>query len=219
LKNEVAAVALVLVIIASAGAGYLAGVANQYATTSVSTTTLPQETVTKTSTVQGLQLFAAVKPSAVAEGQNVTIVAGVYNPLQTSVTISASEITNPTQGPCGLGVYPTGIRVYLGHYTFANLSAASPLLLYNASLVPFCFRLYNNTYTFQPNSDNATISYLETSMKWIANETIYLSGYWTAGLLAGPNPGLVFSNFGPGPYTVVVFDAWGQQLVEYFEVT
>lgn len=119
-----------------------------------------------------LQLFAAVKPSSVVVGRDVTIVAGVYNPLQTNVTINVGEITNPSQGPCGLGVTPTGIRVYSGHYTFANLSAASPLLLYNASMVvPWAF-VFNNTYAFQPNSDNATVLYLGTSMTLVANETI-----------------------------------------------
>lgn len=219
LKNGIVVIVLVLAIIASAGAGYLAGVANQHTTTSVSTTTILQETATKTSTVPQLQLFAAVKPSSIAEGQNVTIVAEVYNPLQTNVTINVGEITNPTQGPCGLGVTPTGIWVYSGHYTFTNLSIASPLQLYNVSLAVPCAAVFNNTYTFQPNSDKATVSYLGTSMTLVTNETISLSGYWIAGLLAGPNSGLVFHVFSPGSYTVVVFDAWGQQVVEYFEVT
>ena len=218
LKNGIAAIALVLAIIVSAGVGYLGGVANQH-TTTVSTTTLPQETVTKINTVPDLQLFASVKPSDIAAGQNVTVVAGVYNPLRTSVTVSARAISNPAQGPCGLGVIPTGIRVYSGHYAFTNLSSATPLLLYNASLIFHCPALFNNTYTFQPNSANATVSYLGTSTKWVANETISLSGYWTTGLLTGPNPGYIFRKFGPGSYTVVVFDAWDQQLLVYFEVS
>jgi len=219
LKNEIAAVVLVVAIIVSAGAGYLVGVANQHAATSVSTTTLTKEATTATSTVQGLQLLASVRPSSLAVGQNVTIVAEVYNSLQTNVTINAGEITNPSQEPCGLGVVPTGIRVYSGHYTFTNLSAASPLLLYNDSLAVPCFVVFNNTYTFQPNSDNATVSSLGASIKWVANETISLSGYWTTGLVAGPSSKLFSQNFEPGPYTVLVFDAWGQQLIEYFEVT
>lgn len=203
---------LVIAIIVSAGTGYLAGAANQHAT-AVTTT------VTKTSTISGLQLFASVKPSSLAVGQNVTIVAGVYNPLQTKVQVNASEIINPTQGPCGLWTNPTGIRVYSGHYTFANLSTASPLLLYNAWPIVFCPISFNSTYTFQPNSDNATVSYFETSTRLVANETILLSGYWVTSLLAGPGPGYTFRNFGPGQYSVIIFDAWGQQLVEYFEVT
>lgn len=212
MKNEVAAVVLVLAIIASAGAGYLAGVANQR-TTTLTTTAIA------TSTIPGLQLFASVKPSSLAIGQNVTIVAGVYNPLSTNVKVNASEIRNPSQAPCGLWTSPMGIRVYWGHYTVTNLSGASPLLLYNASLPVFCPVFSNNAYTFQPNSDNATVSYFETSTKLVANETISLSGYWSAGPLAGPGSKYFPQNFEPGSYTVVVFDAWGQQLIEYFEVT
>lgn len=223
LKNEAAAVVLVIAIIVSVGAGYLGGVASQRAATSVSTTTATTTTTTKvieteTGTVRGLQLLARINPSSVAAGENVSIVSEVYNSLQTNVTISFSEISNPTQAPCGLGISPTGIRVYAGHYTFTNLSEASPLLLYDASQVFFCFRAYDSTYTFLPNSDEARVSYLGTSMVSTANETVTLSGYWTGGPLSGPSSGYLHNGFDPGPYTVVVFDAWGQQLIEHFQV-
>ena len=200
---------LVVAIILSAGVGYLAGVPNQR------TITLTTTAITS-STVPGLQLFASVKPSSLAIGHNVTIVAGVYNPLQTSVKVNASEIRNPTQAPCGLWTSPMGIRIYWGHYTFANLSVASPLLLYNASLPVLCPVFSNNAYTFQPNSDNATVSYFETSTTLVANETISLSGYWIT--LGGPGSVLSSQVFETGQYTVLVFDAWGQQLIKYFEV-
>jgi len=213
----------------SVGTGYLAGVANQHAVNSVSTSTVTSFSTTpgpgfgtnSTATTPSLQLVAAVSPASVTVGQNVTIVAEVFNPLPTNLTISATEMANPSQYPCGLGIFPTGIRVYSGHYTLANLSAAAPLQLYNASGgPPACFVLFSSVYTFLPDSDEAKVSYLGTSTTYVANQTIVLMGYWTQQLPAtGPLPVFVLQSFEPGAYTVLVFDSWGQRLIEYFQVT
>jgi hypothetical protein len=45
MKNEIAAIALALAIVGSAGAGYLAGVANQNTTTVIKTSTVPEKTL------------------------------------------------------------------------------------------------------------------------------------------------------------------------------
>ena len=124
---------LIVALLVGAGAGYLIGIAGERSVTSVSTSTL-----TSTVSIPGLQLFSSATLSLMASGANLTIVAGVYNPLDTKVTVSSDEISNPSQQPCGLGVVPAGIRIYSGHYTYANVSTASPLLLYNSTIPPPC---------------------------------------------------------------------------------
>jgi hypothetical protein len=150
----------------------------------------------------------------------VSVVAGVYNPLQNNVTVSGMEIDNPSQAPCGRGIDPVAIRVYQGHYSLANISTATPLLLYNASgPPPPCAAPFGSIeYTFLPDTDRATATYLPTGVL-VVNETITLSGYWVPSLLSGPGNYYHLHAFDPGIYTVLIFDTWGQQMVEYFHVS
>jgi hypothetical protein len=121
-----------------------------------------------------------------------------------------------------LRVVPTGVLVYQGHFAFSNLSTAgSPLTEYNASgPPPPCAAPFGSLeYTFLPNSDKATVSYLGTSITWVANQTVRLDGYW----VPSGSDRYTLQQFGPGfpsatPYTVVVFDSWGQQAIGYFYV-
>ncbi|TLY17185.1 MAG: hypothetical protein E6K86_02675 [Thaumarchaeota archaeon] len=222
MKNRVPTAVIILVVVGSGGIGYLAGFANQRTVTSVLTTTALGSTTTRTVTLASLELLVRVTPQVASQGRNITVVAEVYNPLQTIVVVNATTIINPAQGPCGQNS-ATGVRVYSGHFTSFTLSGATPLLLYNASLIPPCPAIFSFVYTFQPNSDNATVQALPPfptqAETRLVNETTTLSGYWVNCCLAGPGASYMFQKFHPGQYTVVVFDEWGQQIIEYFEVT
>jgi len=187
---------------------------------SISTTTALGETVTlsqETTILPSLQLTATVTPINATIGQNISVSTDVYNSLPYNVTLNATSIVNPSQGPCAQN-QATAVTVYSGHYSFANISNASPLLLYNASLVFLCPAQFHFTYTFLPDSDNATVVTLPPfslpAVSELVNETNILSGYWSksAGTYA-------FQDFGPGQYTLLVSDAWGQEVVCYFQVS
>jgi hypothetical protein len=220
MRTGAIAVLLVVALVVGLGTGYFVGNTNERTTIStftVSATTI--STIMTTTAVPTLELLVQVEPTRLVSGQNVTIVAEVYNPLSIEVTANSSMIINPTQAPCGLGIAPTGIQIYGGHYTSANLTQGTPLMLYNASgPVPPCSAPYNSVYHFVPNSDKAVVFYLGTSTDWVANETTALREYWTQ-VTSNGLPRFAPHEFAIGEYTVLVFDAWGQQQLEYFTIT
>jgi len=189
---------------------------------SITTITTAGETVTmftgNFSLLPSLQLTANVLPVNATPGQNISVIANVYNSLPYNVTLNVISIVNPSEGPCAQN-QATAAEVYSGHYTFANISNATPLLLYNASQVYLCPAQFHFTYTFLPNSDNATVVTLPPfslpTVSEIVNETSILSGYWTK----SGNSSYTFQDFGPGQYSVLVMDAWGQEVICYFRVS
>jgi hypothetical protein len=223
MKSAIVAFALVLAVLLAAGSGYYVGISNQRTITSVSVSTVLSTPTASakpvTSTTPSVQLFAAVTPAIAPVGENVSIVAGIYNPLQSQVALNFTESLNPSEGPCYGG--PVFIWVFSGHHTFANLSRASPLLIWNASNAVPCFKSETVSLTFAPNSDRALAVSQDMvyDSAWTINYTTVLSGYWINCCVAGPGSSYTYERFQPGPYTVLVFDAWSQQVIEYFEVT
>jgi hypothetical protein len=197
------------------GAGYILGQA--VSTRSGMTTTVENEstataTVTATTSIPGLELVSSISPPVISSGQNVTLDEGVYNPTATSVTINVTAGWNGA--PCGDFYDPTSFKLYMGFDTFSNLSAAMPLLLFNASMLPPPCPVYSNsTFTFQPHSDNATWVSIRGTYPTTVNFTFVLGGFWLRA-----SPADTFQEFTPGIYTVEFYDAWGQQALAYFEV-
>ena len=183
--------------------GYIAGSANGRAVTSTSTL-VTTSTLTTTATppfVKGLQLVMALEPANLAQGQNLTISAWVYNPTSTTITETSAGIDNPTQDPC-VWEFGPAVVIYKGAYTFGDISGASPLLQYNATVVLACIAPIRNTYTFQPYDANSS------------HEEITIGGYYVRN---GSGP-YRFQPFPAGAYTVVVFDSWGHQALAQFSV-
>ena len=219
---------------ASLGVSYFAGSQVTKTITSATTNTTTQTsflTLTTTSTlsttsvfttisaVPGIELIAGVSPSVIASGQNISVNFGIYNPLQTNVSVGYNESRNPSEGPCSSG--PAFIRLYAGYYDFVNVSSATPLWIWNASVFIECPRPASVILTFQPNSDKAMAQILDLVYNnvWTLNYTVELSGYWVNCCLAGPGPSYVHQVFPQGRYSVLVFDSWGQQELKYFTVS
>ena len=201
MRNGAIASLLVVSILAGAGAGYLIGNTNEHAVTSISTATAQPPWF-----VNSLQLAASVEPTHLTQGQNVTVTAWIYSPLAYDVTVTWAPTENPSEAPCS-DAKLTRVSVYAGNHTFGDLSTASPLLQWNASVYPTCLNLGMRTSTFE--------AYGGTIMA----ETTTLGGYY---VLSGTANGLsryVFQSFPPGTYTIVVFDAFGQQVIQYFQVS
>ncbi len=166
----------------------------------------------------GLVLVATIKPIQASQGENISVVAQVYNTLTTAVNVNATSMTNPAFGPCQQG-FATGVHVYSGNYSyveiFNNRSQPAQLLLYDPSLAYTCPEVFTFSYSFSPQSDVAVVqpSGLKGASEPV-NETSVLSGYWTG---SGKND--TYKVFPPGIYTIVVYDAWGQKVVGYLQVT
>jgi YVTN family beta-propeller protein len=142
------------------------------------------------------------------------VVAQVYDVLSTVVVANATSMDNPANGPCEQG-QATGVEVYQGSYSAANLSAAKALLLYDPGLTYTCPEVFTFTYTFSPDSDVAAVQADQGPKNTTGpvNETSTLQGYWV-----GSGQSYTLRTFPPGTYTVVAFDAWGQKALGYFQV-
>lgn len=215
MKDATAIALLIVLIIASAGAGYYIGTSNGRTTTSTTTSTV---TSLGSSAIPSLEMIASVSPSVITAGQNVSITLGVYNALSTSLTINVTAYTNQYLGPCFFDEFPITYYIYTGHLVFSNLTFGTALLLYNPSISGMCIAAYNVSLTLQPHSDKATVYNFNfpnspTGMIFV-NGTFNCSGFW----MRGPGSGHSFNTFTPGQYTVLVNDTWGQQELEYFTV-
>jgi hypothetical protein len=179
------------------------------------TTVVPDQKISS-NTTDGLQLVARIVPLITSQPQNITVVAVVNNTLSSSVTVNATSLENPVHGPCSQE-FATGVRVYAEHDTFANLSKASELLLFDPSLEYPCVTVQIYQYTFSPRSDIANVTWSSSSSLGTraVNETSTLTGYWIASEEGG---NYSFHLFPRGNYTILVFDAWGQEVLGYFEI-
>jgi len=119
---------------------------------------------------------------------------------------------------CGVENYPLGLAIILGRYTSNNISSASSLYLWNPTVPnngcpPFSAHTY--FYVFNPRSDLALPSgLLQNSLPEPMDAIFEVNGYWTG---SGFNTG-VFHYFGPGTYTLLAGDEWGDILFLYFTV-
>jgi hypothetical protein len=188
-------------------------------TTNSATSSYGNASTIRSNVTNGLQLVATISPTDSPSGTNISVAAQVYNTLPTQVVVNATSIDNPADGPCQQGL-ASGVEAYQGTYTSANISSAEQLTLYNPSLPYLCPAAFTFTYTFSPNSDNATFEAFQGGNGPIGKNTVgpvketsILAGYWT-----GSGQNYTFHTFPQGKYTVVVFDVWKQSAIGYFQV-
>ena len=212
MRDEAVIALLIVLVVASAGAGYYIGTSSGRTTTSTTTSTV---TSWSTSTIPSLEMIASVSPSLITVGQNVSINFGAYNALSVPLTINVTAYTNRYLGPC-YDESPTTYYIYSGHLTLSNLTFSTPLSLYNGSIVVMCFAGFNTILTFQPHSDKATYHafFFNFTGTISLSFTVNYSGFW----VRGPGSGYSFNTFSLGQYTVLVNDTWGQRELEYFTV-
>lgn len=163
-----------------------------------------------------LELAATIRQAYLGEGQNLTVIAEVNNTSPDPLKVNSTSMDNPAYGPCDQG-FATGIQVYAGHYSLTDLTEAQGLLLYNPSSTYFCPAIFTFYYTFSPNSANATMApylngFAPENETRLVRETSVVGGYWI-----GSGQAYAFRRFDPGQYTVLVFDAWGNKVIGYFQ--
>ena len=167
-RAAVAAVVVVAILI-GAGAGYLAGIANERTVTSISTTTTILVT-TETSTYlanQGalLQLQVSLNASAIKSGGAVSALISVVNPLTLNVTVILPTAKNATfqswdsmDFVCGFsGLYfAASLALFKGHVNPDNLSSAGTPLALGPPVQPPCpAQPSPGVLIFKPLSDEA----------------------------------------------------------------
>jgi len=189
---------VVAVIVISSGLGYFEGVSNQHTitavtvsttstqitdvvevtTTNVLTSVVSEEVnVTQSVPYPSLGLIAGAYTQNITSGENVSIVSEVYNSLPALVGVEAPPITDPSEAWCPFST-PTAVTLYLGYYTFANLTGAVYLLQYNGANEGACSSPPSIVYTFLPNSDEAYLvsnQHPPSILPGTINETVSLS--------------------------------------------
>jgi hypothetical protein len=197
------------------------------ASTTHTTTTTNINSVNSASSqsANGLSLSLSLDSKTYLPGGEISIVIDVKNTLLIENDVSVSDnwsYNNLGLGSCDIGPggfgYPYGIAVFQGDYTSSNLSNATPLSLYDYSVIIPCLGpMPSAAYDFKPSSDIATVLSSASSFPnstYAVNFELTESGYWT-----GVSPGVTKHDFAPGVYTVVAGDEWGALVVLHFTVS
>src|SRR5579863_9721115 len=147
---------LVSLVIASFLLGVVGGIVLSVSTPITKNASTSTISIRTTSTIaeRSPKLSVLISPLVLSAGQNVSIFAVDNNTLPDSLTLWLNPLPNPSQFPCGGRALIT--TVYMGRYTSSNLSAAQPLVQYNATSRPICPPMVPSVYTFQPYSDRIT---------------------------------------------------------------
>jgi hypothetical protein len=168
----------------------------------------------------GLSLSLSLDSTTYQPGQEISIFIDETNTLLKTNDVPVSDqwpLSGLSVGPCGTEGANYGIAVYRGYYTSADVSNATPLILYNPYVVVQCPPpLIFPTYNFKPLSDIVTIfiSYpTKSSLTFEMNTEIQIEGYWTS------SPTATLTNFTPGVYTIAGGDEWGTLVILHFTVT
>lgn len=180
------------------------------------------QTINSTS---GLELELSINASQFSPGQGISINVTEYNTLPGVNSQTASDnwaITGLSLGPCGSHI-PAGITVFRGYFSLNNISQASSS---NDSLQFYAPGFYScpamfviQSYSFQPNSDNASFAYECTpapcySEVFPQSATVDFNGSWSS-----PSETPVLSNLTQGVYTVAAGDEWRQLVLLHFIVS
>ena len=167
-----------------------------------------------TSKVNGLRLSARWTISAPGNGNaDLQVVVELYNSRSYQTNLSTTDawpIRTLSSGPCSN--WPAGIALYYGNLSRASVPSARPLQWSQPGIYMCPIVYYVGAYIFNPMS-NVAIAYpvyrpaAAMVMAFTINQT------WTSGA-AWPSP----QPLQPGPYTLVVGDEWGQQLMFNFSI-
>jgi len=203
MRNEIVSAVVIVLVIASATAGYIVGTSNQHTSTETTTTTsfvstratttITQTTISTLSGViasmGGLELRASVNATSVEPGQNIGISISLYNPLMGSLNLSTSNtwvvqgFPIAMWGGCNF-IEPVEFMIVRGNFSVAELQAASA----NSTLFPglMCAEGGSVFYvSFLPTSSNVTTTgsfctsvcspYHES---WNLSTSFSVNGYW-----------------------------------------
>ena len=172
--------------------------------------------------VNDLKLSLSLNSTTLQTGQSVSIVIDEQNMLPVVNNVSSSDswlLSGLSLCSCGTINYPFGVAIFQGYYSSANVSTATPLMLYDPGALHGCPMILSEitAYVFQPSINIADIfgscdpnpCTSDTEM----NATVSATGYWMG------SPTATLTNFSPGIYTVVAGDEWGTSAVLHFTVS
>jgi len=236
MKNKASLVLVLVLVIASAGVGYLVGSTNQRTVTE-----LPSS-----SSAGGLELMVSLNSTSIAPSGKLHVNVSLYNSLSSEFNLSASNgwkvrgFTIAMWPPCYFSE-PVEFIVMKGNLSLAELQAASANssttgggCMEGGTVAQLLFKPNSNTAVLEGIFCTASCSPFQSSTRLDSNFTI--DGYWTYpinstevnDIFTPVDGGVQFQypevapvhaqGFVPGVYTLVVSDEWGQTDIIHFFV-
>ena len=157
MRNEAVTALLIVVIIASAGMGYLLGTSHQPGNSSASA-------VSAQSMVEGLQLKATLNATTIRSGQRLGITVSLYNTISSLLNLTASDAWKVNGFPIAMwpGCYftqPVEFMIVKGNYSLGGLQAESNSSEWLPSNFVWCAEGGTiDHFVFQPTSVRANLS-------------------------------------------------------------
>ena len=174
-----------------------------------------------TNSTIGLELSLRLSNATFSPGQSVSVNITESNTENITNTVASEShfpLSGMALGPCGTMNYPFGISLFQGYYDQGNLSLLanqSSLELYQPGVYACPAMFVVNGYSFQPQSDNASLGTTSTGAISIPmTDAVNTNGSWT-----GRTMGSTFHEFQPGVFTVVAGDEWGDVAIVHFTVS
>jgi hypothetical protein len=212
---------VILLVITSAAAGYTLGAFYQHTSTETTTVTAVTTTISVSSitTYRPLDILLGLSGnSSIPMGTNETFTVSLTNELSSSnnatytgppvlqhgPTLSGTSWNNyvlPVPPSCG-----STPNDYIPYYVVIYNQSGAPLELNDVppSILDCISSTSGNYHVFSPSQ--------------VVTESVSVGGFWRSSNTNEPWVNATYIGFGSGTYTVVAFDAWGQQTTMYFEV-
>lgn len=170
----------------------------------------------------GLELIAKTSGSEIDSGNSISISVKVFNTMG-----SLNVLDNKQDFPQMNSDYvfsvsicnyaPFGIAIAKGNYSLNNLNSATPLMLFEPSIVP-CPMKQVTQYQFYAHSTKAKM-YNPNNQPSIIGTTDFLAAFNLSGYWTGNMTNHSFHEFSPDVYTIISADGWGQVLILHFSVS
>jgi hypothetical protein len=248
MRSAIVAAILAILVVATFGAGYLAGNKAESTETLTSMSTITsRETVTSTTTSTsteislsflsgaqtmavdanssiGIDLVVGLNSTTIVQGQDIPNVVEVVNtlPRVNNVSVSHDFPVGLYSPKCDPGDdTPLDVEMYSGYYDMGNISTASPLPYERLCPAPASASLGDyKYYLFQPSSTNATLYGLTLSGAPSNSGPMSLNLVNQTSLyqFMSSFPEGVHPVIPVGVYTLVVQDFWGQIVILHFSV-
>jgi hypothetical protein len=182
----------------------------------------------------GLNFSLGINATSMQPGQSLNLTLSLVNTLpsasnHTSNSASLMSLPQLSLGVCGMMGLPCGFAIAQGYYDADNISAATPLFVFNPAPALSSAGVSIAFYVFAPKSGSLTAySYCNTGKlcHWeraITRHSFILNGSWepynsAAAASAAGMETATFARFSPGVYTVMAATEWGQVEILHFVV-
>lgn len=181
----------------------------------------PVDHSTSITASNGLELSLIANATTISYGGHAKLDVDIINKMGNTNRVALGNdwpAQNLSLSPCGREFFPYGVAIFSGMYGKTNLSLGHSIPIFtpsNSNSSAFdCPNSYYTTplyYVFQPDSDIALVHYQVGPNATLGmNITLIVGNYLDNSGVERP--------FGPGTYTIICGDSWGDLVFIYLAV-